>query len=99
VTFGRVLPCRKNSSSHGPAHRDIYSQPLDEEPGDPVGPAETQPAAPQVPDPEPVPEPAPKLANDPSSLNLDRNQPTVANPFINPVMLNRVPDASDYGVP
>ena len=55
-----------------------------------------QPAAPHVPEPEPAPEPATKPANDPSSPNLDRNQPTVANPFINPGKLNRVPDATDY---
>jgi hypothetical protein len=45
--------------------------------------------------PEPVPEPAPKLPNDTSSPNLDRNQPSVANPFINPEKLSRVPAATD----
>jgi hypothetical protein len=36
-----------------------------------------------VTEPEPIPEPAPKLAND-----------SVANPFVNPEMLSRVPDAT-----
>jgi hypothetical protein len=27
---------------------------------------------------------------------LRRNQPSIANPFINPEKLNRVPDATDY---
>jgi hypothetical protein len=30
------------------------------------------------------------------SPNLDRNQPTLANPFINPEKLSRVPDATDF---
>ena len=47
------------------------------------------------PAPEPTPEPAPKLANPTSSPNLDRNQPSPLNPFINPESLNRVPDATD----
>jgi hypothetical protein len=64
-----------------------------EEPGDPIAATEAQPA-PQVSEPEPAPEPAPKPANNPSFPNLDRNQPTVANPFINPERLNRVPDAT-----
>jgi hypothetical protein len=38
--------------------------------------------------PEPTPEPAPP--------NLDRNQPSLANPFINPEKLNWVPDATGY---
>ena len=63
---------------------------------DPVAATKTQPAAPQVPEPEPTPEPAPKPANDTSSPNLDRNQPSLANPFINPEKLNRVPDATGY---
>ena len=45
--------------------------------------------------PSTTPEPAPKLANDTSSPNLDRNQPSIANPFINPEKLNWVPDATD----
>jgi hypothetical protein len=31
-----------------------------------------------------------------SSPNLDRNQPSLLNPFINPEKLNRVPAATDY---
>jgi hypothetical protein len=100
VAIEGLIPSGMNARRHSPSATqptappigaDIDSQPVDEERGDAVAPA-----APQVPDPEPVPEPAPKPAPTPSSLNLDRNQPTVANPFINPVMLNRVPDASDY---
>jgi hypothetical protein len=64
-----------------------------EEPGDAVAATEAQPAAPHV--PEPTPEPAPKPANDTSSPSLDRNEPSLANPFINPERLNRVPDATD----
>ncbi len=56
-----------------------------EEPGDSIAAAEAQPAAPQVPDPEPPP---------PLRRNLDPNQPNLANPFINPPQLNRVPAAT-----
>jgi hypothetical protein len=31
-----------------------------------------------------------------SFLNLDPPQPSLLNPFINPVSLNRVPAATDY---
>ncbi len=74
--------------------REPQHQPVGEEPGDPVAAAEAPPAAPQVPHPEPTPEPAPELANDTSSPNLDRPQPSLANPFINPERLNRVPTAT-----
>jgi len=67
-----------------------------EEPGDPVAATKTQPAAPHVPEPEPTPEPVPKTANESSSPNLDQNQTSLANPFINPVSLNRVPAATDF---
>ena len=80
-------------ATRGPAHQpQIYKaewlrkqqhQPAGEEPGDAVAPDETQPAAPPVTEPEPTP-------------ILDRNQPSVANPFINPEKLNRVPAATDY---
>ena len=62
-----------------------------EEPGDAVAAAEAQPAAPQVPEPEPVPNPAaaPPLP--------DRNQPSLADPLI-PQGLNRVPLATDSGL-
>jgi hypothetical protein len=64
-----------------------------EEPGDAVAAAGAQPAAPHVPEPEP-PAPAPKPANSTLSPYLDRNQPSPANPFINPEKLSRVPDAT-----
>ncbi|HET6218877.1 MAG TPA: hypothetical protein VFE27_17780 [Acidobacteriaceae bacterium] len=71
-----------------------------EEPGDPVAAMEAQPVAPQVPHPvpapEPTPEPAPKPANDTSSPNLDWNQPSPVNPFINPVGMNWVPEATGH---
>ena len=74
--------------------RKQQHQAAGEEPGDAVAAAEAQPAAPHV--PEPTPEPAPKLANDTSFPNLDRNQPSLANPFINPGSPNWVPDATGH---
>jgi hypothetical protein len=80
--------------------RQQQHQPEVEEPGDPVAGTKTPPAAPQVPHPEhapePAPEPAPKLANDTSFLNIDPPQPSVLNPFINPVSPNWVPAATGY---
>jgi hypothetical protein len=76
--------------------RERQHQPVGEEPGDAVAGTKTPPAAPQVPHPEPTPEPAPELAHGKSSPNLDRPQPSLANPFINPERLNRVPAATDY---
>jgi hypothetical protein len=111
VAIEGLNPDRRLSSSAGtqpaapPVKAQIYNsewrreqqhQPVGEEPRDPAAAAKTPPAAPQVPEPEPIPEPAPKLANDTSSPNLDRNQPSLANPFINPERLNRVPAATDY---
>ena len=79
--------------------REQHHQPVGEEPGDPVAGTKPLPASPQVPHPEtapePTPEPAPKLANDTSFPNLDQPQPSLANPFINPERLNRVPAATD----
>ena len=79
--------------------REQQHQPVSEEPGDPVAGTKTPPAAPQVPHPEPAPEPTPEptpqLTNDTSSPNLDRRPPSLANPFINPGRLNRVPAATD----
>jgi hypothetical protein len=86
-----------------PVDPDIYKpewlrkhqhEPACEDPGDPIAATKTQPAAPQVPDPEPIPEPAPKSANDSSSSNPDRNQTSPLNPFIKPEALNRVPAAT-----
>jgi hypothetical protein len=76
--------------------RKQQHQPVAEEPGETVAGTKTPPAAPQVPHPEPAPEPAPKPANHTSSSNLDRSQPSPANPFINPVSLNWVPDATGH---
>jgi hypothetical protein len=76
--------------------RKQQHQPVGEEPSDPVAGTKTPPAAPQVPHPEPAPEPAAELANDTPSPNLDRPQPSLANPFINPERLNRVPAATDF---
>jgi hypothetical protein len=63
------------------------------EPTAPAANKETQPTAPRV--PGPPPEPAPKLANDMSFPNPDRNQPGILNPFINPERLNPAPAATD----
>ncbi len=76
-----------------PVKADIYSaqwrrqqpQAAVEEPGDAAPAAETQPAAPQAFHPEPPP---------PLHQNFDPNQPSLANPFINPQPLNRVPAAT-----
>jgi hypothetical protein len=77
--------------------RKQQHQAAGEEPGDAVAAAETQPPAPQVTEPELTPEPAPQLANETTpSPNPDRNQPSLANPFINPEKLSRVPDATDF---
>ena len=67
--------------------RNQQPQAAVEEPGDPVAATETQPAAPQAPHPEPPP---------PLHRNFDPNQPSPANPFINPQPLNRVPAAAGY---
>jgi hypothetical protein len=71
-----------------------------EDPGDPVAATKPQPAAPQVPRPDPAPGPtaeaAPKTVNDLSSFNLGRNQTSPLNPFIKPPALNRVPAATDF---
>jgi hypothetical protein len=53
---------------------------------------EAQPGAPRTPEPEPAPTPA----KDPLTPNLDRNQPSLANPFVHPEKLSRVPGATDY---
>jgi hypothetical protein len=110
VAIEGLIPDRRLSPSGSqpaapPVEPDIYAskwrreqqhEPASEEPGDPVADTKTQPAAPHVPEPGPTPEPAPKLANDTSSLNLDRNQTSIANPFINPERLSRVPGATDF---
>jgi hypothetical protein len=79
--------------------RKQQHQPVGEQPSDPVAGTKTQPAVPPVPHPGPAPEPTPEppsdRANGTSSPNLDRPQPSLANPFINPERLNRVPDATN----
>ncbi len=101
----RRLPRSGTQPAAPPVEPDIYEsqwrrkqehQPVGEEPGDPVAATKTPPDAPQVPEPEPTPEPPPKPANDTSFPNLDRNQPSIANPLINPEKLSRVPAATDY---
>jgi hypothetical protein len=102
VAIEGLIPNRRLSPSGmqpaaPPVEADIYPaawlrkqqhQAVGEEPGDAVAAPEAQPAAPHVPEPDP------KSANDTSSPSLDRNEPSVANPFINPVKLNRLPDAT-----
>jgi hypothetical protein len=58
-----------------------------------VSPSATQPTA-RILEPEPTPDPAPKPANGQSFSSLDRNQPPVVNPFINPEKPNGVPSAT-----
>jgi hypothetical protein len=69
-------------------------QAVGEESGDPLAAPEAHPD----PAPEPDPGPAFKPANHSSSPNLDPNlglpQPSITNPFVNPVILNRVPGAT-----
>jgi hypothetical protein len=110
VAIEGLIPDRRLSPSGtqpaaSPVEAQIYEaewlrkqqhQAAGEEPGDAVAATEAQPAAPHVPEPELTPEPAPKSANDTSSPSLDRNEPSLANPFINPEKLNRVPDATGY---
>ena len=104
----RLSPSAATQPAAPPVNAQIYCsewrrkqqhQPEGEGPGDPLAVTKTPPAAPQVPHPEPapepIPEPGPKLANDTSSPNLDRPQPSPANPFINPGSANWVPAATD----
>ena len=71
--------------------RSQQSQAAVEEPGGSVAATEAQPTAPQAPDPEPPP-PLHRNLN----RNFDPNKPSLANPFINPQPLNRVPAATAY---
>ena len=104
VAIEGLIPDRRLSPSATqpaapPVEPDIYAsewlrkqqhQAACEEPTDPGAAAEAPPAA------RHVPEPAPKPANDTSSPSPNRNEPSVANPFINPEKLNRVPAATDF---
>jgi hypothetical protein len=97
VAIEGLIPDRRRSPSAAqpatpPVEPDIYAskwrreqehQPMAEEPGDPVDAAKTPPAAFQV------TEPAPNAANDTAS-------PSLANSFIHPEKLNRVPEATGY---
>ncbi len=79
-----------------------------EEPVDPAAAKEDQPAAPQVPDPEPTLDSTPKLENDaalpPADRNFDRNidpdhdrnQPSLSDPLI-PQGMNGVSLTTDSG--
>jgi hypothetical protein len=79
--------------------RKLKHQPA-EEPGDPVAATEAQPAAPQVPDPEPALSPAPQPATaappPPSDRHFDGNQPSLADSLITQA-LNWVPQATGSG--
>jgi hypothetical protein len=111
VAIEGLIPDRRLSPSATqpaapPAEPQIYAaewlrkqqqQPVGEESTDPVAVTKTQPAAAQVPEPEPTPDPAAKPANGVSSPNFDPPQSSIANPFINPERLNRVPAAADSG--
>jgi hypothetical protein len=110
IAIEGLIPDRRLSPSKAqpaapPVEPDIYPaawlgkqqhQPADEEPTDPIAATETRATAPHVPDPEPTSEPAPKPSNDTLSPNLDRNQPSPLNPFINPRSPNWVPDATGH---
>ncbi len=98
VAIEGLIPDRRLSPSGTqpaapPVKAQIYSsqwrrqqpQAAAEEPGDSVAATEAQPAAPQAPGPEPPP---------PLYQNFDPNQPGLANPFITPQPLNRVPAAA-----
>jgi hypothetical protein len=108
VAIEGLIPDRRSSPSATqpaapPVKAQIYEsewlrkkehQPGGEDSRDSVAAAKTPPNAPQVPKPDPAPEPDPTPVNGTSLPNLDRNQPSLANPFINPEPLNRVPDAT-----
>ena len=110
IAIEGLIPDRRSSPSGTqpaapPIKAPIYEaewlrkqQPASDDPGDPVAGTKTPSAAPQVPHPEPAPEPtpdlAPELANHTSSPNLNRNPPSLLNPFINSKSLNWVPEAT-----
>jgi hypothetical protein len=110
VAIEGLIPDRRFSPSvtqpaAPPVEPDIYAskwrreqqhQPAGEEPGDQVAAMETQPAAPQVPDPEPAPKQATDAPPPPPDQNFDHNQPSLAHPVI-PQPMNRVPLAEDSG--
>jgi hypothetical protein len=115
VAIEGLIPDRRSSPSGTqpaapPIQADIYEsewlrkqqhQAAGEEPGDAVAAAEAQPAAPQVPDPEPALNPAPRPATavppPPPDRNYAHNQPSLADPVV-PQALSRVPLATDSGL-
>jgi hypothetical protein len=104
VAIEGLIPDRRLSPSGTqpaapPVEAQIYNpesrfeqqhQPLGEEPGDPVNATNTPATAPQV------PELGPELATGTSFANLERNQSSVVNPFVNPEKVNRVAAATSY---
>jgi hypothetical protein len=64
------------------------------EPGDVVAGAKVQAAAARSPEPGPPPQTAPKLANNASFPNHDRNNSSVINPFVIPAKMSCVPEAT-----
>jgi hypothetical protein len=106
VAIEGLIPDRRVSlsatqSAAPPVEPQIYSsqwrrqqqhQAAGEEPSDTVAPTEAQSGAQQAPEPEPPPKPA----NDAPSPNLDRNHLSLANPFIYPESLSRVPAATGH---
>jgi hypothetical protein len=109
VAIEGLIPDRRLSPSAvqpaaPPMNADIYeaqwlrkqqNKAKGEEPGDPAAAAETRPTEPPVPEPEPTPQPAPKPANVTSTAGPDRKESSVANPFINPGKLDRLPGATN----
>jgi hypothetical protein len=101
VAIEGMIPDRRATPSPTqppPVKADIYTAkwlreqqnlPVDDEPTDLIAPTKTQP------DPAPVPE----TANESAAPNLDQNQPTPANPFLNPGSPNWVPDAGPFRLP
>jgi hypothetical protein len=126
VAIEGLIPDRRSSSTGTqpaapPVNAEIYTpewlrkqhhEPACEDPGDHIAATKAQPAAPQVPDPEPTPDLALKLENDapppPPDQNFDqnfdrnidpdhdRNQPSLSDPLI-PQGLNRVSLTTDSG--
>jgi hypothetical protein len=107
VAIEGLIPDRRLSRSATqpaapPVEPDIYRaewlrkqerQPVREEPTDPIGDAKAQPAAPQV--PESAHERPTKPRKDTAPQGPGQNQPAVANPFINPGKLDRLPGATN----
>jgi hypothetical protein len=101
VAIEGMIPDRRATPSPTqppPVEANIYTAkwlrkqqnlPVDDEPTDLIAPTETQP------DPAHVPE----TPNESASPNLDQDQTTPANPFLNPGSPNWVPDAGPFRLP